>query len=109
MSDSGGIDFQYPSEAISGSLTGSGQASAAIMLPVRFSLSIGGTFNATVLLERSPDGGVTYYPCSTDATGTPAAYTTPISVDVNSGLHPQLYRLRCTAYSTGTINYVMWQ
>jgi hypothetical protein len=102
-------DFQYPPDVVSGSFTANGQTSASLPFLNQFSVMLGGTFNATVLLERSPDGGTTFYPCSTDGTGTQASYTAPMSVDVVSQRHAMLYRLRVTAYSSGTINYVFWQ
>jgi len=102
-------DYQYQPLVISGTINGSGQTSSAVQLINEFSVCVGGTFNATVLLERSPDEGINYFPCSTDATGTPASYTAPMSVDVMSLRHGMLYRLRCTAYSSGTITWVIWQ
>ena len=74
-----------------------------------FSVFLGGSFSATVLIERSPDGGVTYYPCSTDATGTAASYTAPMSVDVIAAQFNLLYRLRCTSFNSGTVNYTLCQ
>jgi hypothetical protein len=101
-------DYQYPQALISGSFNGSGQTSVAFQFSPLFSVNLGGSFSATVLIERSPDAGVTYYPCSTDATGTIASYNAPMSVDVVSATHGMLYRLRCTAFTSGTVNYAIW-
>jgi hypothetical protein len=103
------MTLSYPFAQVTGSFTAAAQTSTPTTFYGVFSLFIGGTFVGAVLLERSPDGGTTYYPCSTDATGTSAAYTTAVSVDVNAAQFNVLYRLRCTAYTSGTINYVMWQ
>lgn len=73
-----------------------------------FSIGITGTFSATVILERSPDNA-NWYPCSTDGTGTAAQWTTPMSVDVQSSIHPLLYRLRCSSYASGTVNWFITQ
>lgn len=98
----------YQPAPITGSFTGSGQSSGAVNFFGVFSVFLGGTFSATVEIERSPDGS-NWYPCSTDATGTVASYTAPMSVDVNATQYGILYRLTCTGYTSGTINYVMWQ
>jgi hypothetical protein len=96
-------------DPISGSFTANGQTSVAAEFIGEFAMMIGGTFIASVLLERSPDNGVTWFPCSLDPEGTPAQYTAPCSVDVASRVHPMQYRLRVTAYTSGTVNYVLMQ
>jgi hypothetical protein len=101
-------DYQYPPARIFGTFTGSGQTTGNFQMSPQFSVSLGGSFSATVLLERSPDGGTTWYPCSTDATGTVAAYNAPMSVDVVSATHGMVYRLRCTGFTSGTVNYDIW-
>jgi hypothetical protein len=102
-------NFQYQPSLISGTFTGTGQLSPAVNFLREFSVCLGGTFNATVLIERSPDNGASWFPCSTDASGTAASYTSPVSVDVVSLVHPMLYRLHCTAFSTGTVNWTLSQ
>lgn len=103
------MTYQYQPQVISGNFTATAQISQVINMVREFSVSIGGTFNGTVVIERSPNGGSTWFPCSTDATGTAASYTSPVSVDVVSLVHPMLYRLRCVALASGTINWVMSQ
>jgi hypothetical protein len=103
------MTFQYQPQVISGAFTVAGATSTVINMVREFSVSLGGTFNGTVVIERSPDKGNTWYPCSTDATGTAASYTSPVSVDVVSLVHPMLYRLRCVSLASGTINWTMSQ
>lgn len=102
------MSIQYPPGLIAGTFTAQGQTSQAVQSAPLLSVGLGGTFSATVLIERSPDGGSTWYPCSTDATGTIAQYVAPMSVDVVSAAHGMLYRLHCTAYATGTVIYFIW-
>lgn len=92
---------------ISGSFTAAGQTSAVGNFVVGFSVSLGGTFSATVLLERSHDSGGTWFNCSLDSAGTTAQWTAPMSVDVAAINWSTQYRLRCTAYTSGTVTYVM--
>jgi hypothetical protein len=63
-------------------------------------------FNATVQLERSFDGGLTYIPCNLGTAGVIALWTTgPISFTFGEPERQTLYRLNCVAYTSGTINY----
>ena len=68
-----------------------------------------GSWNATVELDRSFDGGTTWYVVG-DPSGAnnQAIYSTP-NIDVSRLVgEPELgvlYRLRCTTYASGTINY----
>ena len=94
---------------ISGQFTAQGQASTGTAFAGLFSIFLGGTFSATVLLERSPDGGSNYYPCSLDPTGTIAEWTAACSVDAESANFGILYRLRCVSFSTGPVNYALLQ
>lgn len=67
----------------------------------------GVTFSGTIQLERSFDGGATWIVCNIGGAGTLAQYTTGTPVNVAFG-EPEagvLYRLNCTVYSSGTINY----
>lgn len=70
-----------------------------------FNMSLWGTFTATVKLQRSFDAGVTWLTVSQDATGAEAAYTSELSVVCLEPETNVLYRLNCTAYSSGTVNY----
>ncbi len=69
----------------------------------------GVTFNATVQLERSFDGGLTWIVCNVGGTGTLAQYTgatvTPVSLTFAEPEQGVLYRWNCIAYTSGAPNY----
>ena len=69
----------------------------------------GVTFNATVQLERSFDGGCTWVVCNVGGTGQLAQYggatATPISLTFAEPEEGVLYRWNCIAYSAGMIDY----
>ena len=68
-----------------------------------------GAFSGTVALERSLDGGRTFIPVAPDGLGTPAVYTTTVSL-VGEETQPNvLYRANCTSYSSGTISWQISQ
>lgn len=73
--------------------------------PGRVNISARGTFVATVQIERSFDGGTNWFACSSDGAGATAAYTAPFSVEAEEGEINTLYRLNCTAWTSGTITY----
>lgn len=61
---------------------------------------------ATVNLERSFDGGVTWITCGVGGAGQTASYSTlPISIVGGEPEKVVLYRLNCVAYTSGTVNY----
>lgn len=91
-----------------GSLTATG-SSAAVLLTGAGNISVWGTFVATVALERSFDGGVTWLNCSTDATGTSNSLTQPISIVIQEPENGVLYHLKCSSYTSGTISYRLSQ
>lgn len=102
MGASNGVD--QAQVYVTGAFTGTGQSSAR---PVKgyYNFALWGTFVGTARLEKSYDGGTTYIPVSLDALGDPASYTAPVSVtgfECEAGV---LYRVNCTAFTSGTINY----
>lgn len=64
-----------------------------------------GSFSATVAVERSTDAGNTWLPCSVDGTGAPAQYTSAALVQGVEAEAQALYRLRCSTYSSGTVQW----
>ncbi len=72
----------------------------------RFNVSIWGTFAGTVKLERSFDDGVTWLVCSKPDLSD-AAFTTTVTFAVEEPEPDIYYRLTCSAYTSGTINYRM--
>lgn len=69
--------------------------------------------SATIQLERSFDGGLTWIVCNIGGAGTPASYqfggsgglTAPVSFVVAEPEKGVAYRLNCTAYSSGSIAF----
>lgn len=100
-------------DVISGQFTATGQ-SASILAWGNFNVVIygsggpNGSWNATVRLERSFDGGTTWIIAGVGGAGQQAIYSTPnqdvsvVFADPEAGM---LYRLNCTAYTSGTILY----
>lgn len=97
--------------AVTGTFTETGQSAsfiptiAARSTTNAFNVSASGTFVATVQLERSFDNGTSWFVCSSDASGTAASWTAPFSVIAEEPTPGVLYRLNCTAYTSGTVTY----
>jgi hypothetical protein len=97
-------------------ITGTGffPGAAGVELFGPFNVVFGGTagpngnYSATLQLERSFDGGTTWFICGVGGGGSQAIYSTMnqdvsfIVVEVEKGV---LYRLHCTVYASGTINW----
>lgn len=97
-------------ENISGTFTATGQSSSfepdrRTVRDNQFNVTLSGTFVGTVQIERSFDRGANWRAISRDSAGTAAAYTAPMSVVVEEPEAGVLYRLNCTAYTSGTITY----
>lgn len=60
------------------------------------------SFTGIVRLERSLDGGVTYFPVGYPD-GAPVQITGSVSVTLTEPNQNALYRFRCTNYTAGTI------
>lgn len=89
--------------------TGVGVSDTIVLSYGWFSLNIYGSFNATIQVERSPDNGTTFLPVAIDPTGTYAIYTVPVSLN---GFSPDTgiqFRLNCTAFTTGPVNFRLTQ
>lgn len=72
-------------------------------------LHLSGTFVATIQVEASKDNGATWAPVSLDPYGTTATFTAPIRrwfFEPEDGVR---YRVNCTAYTSGTVNYWLSQ
>lgn len=69
-----------------------------------FNVSGWGTFVGTVQLQRSFDSGVTWLPQTLLGAAT-NSWTAPFSEKITETESGVLYRLACTAYTSGTINY----
>lgn len=67
------------------------------------------SYSASIQLERSFDGGKIWLVCGIGGSGAQAIWNTgtPVSVIVGEPEQGVAYRLNCTTYSSGTINYRM--
>jgi hypothetical protein len=92
---------------LSGTFSGTGP-SASVKVFGAFNIALWGTFTgSTIALERALDG-TNFIAVATDGLGTPASYTSPVSV---TGLEVEadvFYRFNCTAFS-GAVNYRLSQ
>lgn len=89
---------------LTGAFVGTG-SSPAIEVCGDFNMSLQGTFDATVQLERSFDDGVTYEVVSKNENGDAAAYEAPCSL---VGYEPErgvLYRLTCSVFASGSAEF----
>ena len=98
--------------AVTGSFTATGQSASFVpqsdtsgRYPKQFNVMARGTFVGTVRLEQSFDNESNWSVCSRDSAGTDASWTAPFRVVVEEPEAGVLYRLNCTAYTSGTINY----
>ncbi|AWJ91415.1 hypothetical protein Sp245p_16345 (plasmid) [Azospirillum baldaniorum] len=89
--------------AVGGAFTGIGSGGEATPRG-KFNVSIWGAFVATVALERSFDGGTTWLNC-TRPDGTANAFTAPASLVCDEPETGVLYRLICSSYTSGTVNW----
>jgi hypothetical protein len=91
-------------QVVQGTFTATGSSvSAAFYGP--FNVSVWGTFAGTIVLERSFDGSTTWLP-RTDVPGN-GSYTAVASFVVAEPERGVLYRLRCSVFTSGTMNYRM--
>lgn len=98
---------------VTGSFTATGQSTSYLVwgsfnVAIYGSSGPNGSWNGTVRIERSFDGGTTWIVAGVGGSGTQATYNTPnqdVSVVVTEPEQGMLYRLNCTAYTSGTINY----
>lgn len=88
--------------------------SAAFMCHGPFNVVFGGAggpngnWNGSIQLERSFDGGTTWYVCGVGGGGAQAIYATnnqDVSFVVGECERGVLYRLNCTVHVSGVVNY----
>lgn len=70
-----------------------------------FSVNIWGTFSATAVLEKSYDGGTTWLAAQKDTSTAAPSWTAAASVVIYEPESGVLYRIRCSAYTSGTISW----
>lgn len=88
------------SASISGTFSATG-TSDVTGLYGRFSISLSGGATATVQLQRSFDKGVTW--------GSVKEFTADAEEVGEEYAHSVLYRFECTAYTSGTVTFVLAQ
>lgn len=89
---------------VSGTFTATGQSSS--FRPIgKFNVVLRGTFVGTVAIERSFDAGSNWGTISRDSAGTAATYTAPAGLICEEVEADTLYRLNCSAYTSGTVTY----
>lgn len=98
-------------KAVPGTLSSAtaGDAFRLTELPKRASIgqinvAIYGTFSATARIECSFDGS-NWVPMAKDPDGNYASYTAPVALVIDAPEVGVSYRINCTAYTSGTINY----
>jgi hypothetical protein len=74
----------------------------------QFNVSVWGTFVGTVQLERTFDSGTNWLPITSGGSAS-FKYTAPASEQQTEPEQTAQYRLNCTAYTSGTINYRLSQ
>lgn len=84
---------------IVGSFTGTGSSEALDAGRSSFSVSLSGTWSGTVVVERSFDNESTWLEVD--------SFTSNQELVGDEGALRVRYRLRCSSYSSGTINYVL--
>lgn len=88
-----------------GSFTGTGNGTAVALSPGGANLAIWGTFVGTVVAEKSFDSGSTWIAASYPAISTAISLTAPAAITVEEPERGVQWRVRCSAYTSGTINY----
>jgi hypothetical protein len=108
MNQSQGIGTYSEKAPVTGTFGATGQSAAFAPISARpFNVSVWGTFSGSVQLERSFDGSA-WLPIT--AAGMQLyVWSAPASEVAEEPEYGVLYRLNCTAYASGTINYRMSQ
>lgn len=89
---------------VSGSFTAVG-ASPQFKAGGFINFTVSGTFVGSCQIERSFDGGATWFPLTAFFGAAITPFTAPGSFFVQEPENGVNYRLNCTAYTSGTINY----
>lgn len=97
-------DREKANVVLSGSLTATGSSNwQEIVGTFNVALTISGT--QTLKLQRSFDGGTTAIDVSSDSAGTAASYTASATFNCFEPEEGVLWRVNCSAYTSGTGTY----
>jgi hypothetical protein len=96
-----GSSTDIAAQAATGTLTAV-QAAPSLNLRGNFNVTLTGSFVATITHERSFDAGATWIQ-SSFSDGTPVQFTAPMSTTWSEPEAGVIYRLRCIAYTSGTV------
>jgi hypothetical protein len=88
----------------SAAVTSAAVIGTPIALLGKFNLAIWGVFVGTVVLEKSFDGGATFIQCINRQTQTAVSFTAPAAMSFDEPEPGVLYQLRCSAFTSGTVN-----
>jgi hypothetical protein len=90
-----------------GALTATGPDGSNSPVPFLgpFNIGVWGVFVGTVAIQTSYDGGTTWLPVTNKFTNTALTFTAPAAFQEEEVEPGVLYRMNCTAYTSGTINY----
>ena len=93
------------SSTVTSTFSATGSSSAFTPVYGRpFNVSVWGTFNATLVLECSFDGS-TWIPSNQSAFPAQQPFARPLSFPVTECEHGVNYRLTCSSFTSGPINY----
>lgn len=81
--------------------TATGAGGSVALYPGLLNVTLSGTFEGTVQIERSLDAGSTWVPLSV-ASATPLSLTVPVTIVLEEAEQGVLWRSRCTAHTSGT-------
>ena len=85
--------------------TAAAQTSGPLLLKGDYAVVLSGTFVAIVVIEVSYDGGATWVPVLSTATGTAVALSAPGVYPYRQGEAGVLTRLRCSSLTSGTVTW----
>lgn len=91
-----------PIQVETGAISAAGAISAPFRLHGPFNLTVTGVFAASAVLERSFDGGQTWFPM-TYPDGSQVIITSPCSLSLEASRMTVLGRIRCLAYASGEL------
>lgn len=90
---------------LSGSFTATGNSENFASFRNYFNITVWGTFVGTLTLQRSFDRGQTWHNVARDLFGATMTFNAPISIVALEPENRVFYRMVCTSYTSGAINW----